>query len=509
LETDANFPPSDAPPVEASPGEAAPGEVAPTEAAPGEAAPVEASPGEVAPTEAAPPVEAPLGESPLNDTSSGDKSSRPRIPGPLLTSDNPMLELIFRSLVAFLLSLPLSLGLARAIVKPAPQGQPEPKMEVSPARIPSPISTTRAPLPGAFPVLNHEAALQKSEVDNFLAQEMGALPQESREHLAAFANSSQPTLLFIKTRVQIIEAKYQDICSSLPINCLALEAQEAEPVEAPEAQTNEAKSLADGKSLVTSLPIVKLRLDPKKAAVVIQWVGIYVFASNGDLIWWDQSRTNYGGTPEIILRTIVSYDYSLARQQQRLALAKLAETPSPDPVQRETAKPAPRDHQEPASTLNLHSFNAPAASLDPRRGTVPFNQSWAAIEASTKKKSMLIVFWATWCAPCVSETPDLGNLSRRYPSTLFVGLIDDPNTPKIRDLAKSIIEKGGFPTHYLVKDNEIAHKIFDTPDIALPAFALFDARGNLISHFAGSLTKNRALLESGLARLARAHEGPR
>ncbi|HRL22489.1 MAG TPA: TlpA disulfide reductase family protein [Alcaligenes sp.] len=40
-------------------------------------------------------------------------------------------------------------------------------------------------------------------------------------------------------------------------------------------------------------------------------------------------------------------------------------------------------------------------------------------------KPLVINFWATWCAPCVKEMPDLQALHQRYPEVNFVGIAVD------------------------------------------------------------------------------------
>ena len=40
-------------------------------------------------------------------------------------------------------------------------------------------------------------------------------------------------------------------------------------------------------------------------------------------------------------------------------------------------------------------------------------------------KPLVINFWATWCAPCIKEMPDLQALHERYPDVRFVGIAVD------------------------------------------------------------------------------------
>ena len=42
--------------------------------------------------------------------------------------------------------------------------------------------------------------------------------------------------------------------------------------------------------------------------------------------------------------------------------------------------------------------------------------------AQWRGKPLLVNFWATWCAPCVEEMPDLDQLSKEFPHVAFVGI---------------------------------------------------------------------------------------
>jgi len=47
--------------------------------------------------------------------------------------------------------------------------------------------------------------------------------------------------------------------------------------------------------------------------------------------------------------------------------------------------------------------------------------------AQWKGRPMVVNFWATWCAPCVKEMPDLDRLSKEFAAIHFLGIgIDSP-----------------------------------------------------------------------------------
>ena len=42
--------------------------------------------------------------------------------------------------------------------------------------------------------------------------------------------------------------------------------------------------------------------------------------------------------------------------------------------------------------------------------------------AQYRGRPLLVNFWATWCAPCVKEMPELDQLRQRYPQVQFLGV---------------------------------------------------------------------------------------
>jgi thiol-disulfide isomerase/thioredoxin len=122
-------------------------------------------------------------------------------------------------------------------------------------------------------------------------------------------------------------------------------------------------------------------------------------------------------------------------------------------------------------------------------GGVSLRASSAFEQARKHHQPILLVFWATWCAPCVKEMPTLDKLHQQYaPSVKFVGLVDEQNTKDTRNALDKVLDKSSFTTHYLLKNNNITRHVFSQhDDVPLPAFALFDRSGRLTKTMIGSI----------------------
>ena len=93
--------------------------------------------------------------------------------------------------------------------------------------------------------------------------------------------------------------------------------------------------------------------------------------------------------------------------------------------------------------------------------------------ASLKGKPLLINLWATWCAPCVAELPQLNKLAADNPGIRVLTVNQDMD--KLEKVAPFLAEKGGSNLEpWLNPDNGLA---FQFGAETLPATVFYDAEG--------------------------------
>ena len=100
-------------------------------------------------------------------------------------------------------------------------------------------------------------------------------------------------------------------------------------------------------------------------------------------------------------------------------------------------------------------------------------------------KVVLLDFWATWCAPCIRQIPELNRIHSAFQSKGFTVLgvsIDEGGAPTIqRFLSKN---KLAYPVA-LDSGSPPVHKSLGIKSI--PAMFLIDRRGQIVQRWAGEL----------------------
>jgi peroxiredoxin len=112
----------------------------------------------------------------------------------------------------------------------------------------------------------------------------------------------------------------------------------------------------------------------------------------------------------------------------------------------------------PAPDFSLHAMSGPNMRLKDQRGRV-----------------VMVNFWATWCAPCQQEMPQLNRLYQKYRSSGFVllGVNVDDDSSKAADLATKL----GITFPVLLDADKRVSKLYDVS--TMPSTMLIDRDGKV------------------------------
>lgn len=109
--------------------------------------------------------------------------------------------------------------------------------------------------------------------------------------------------------------------------------------------------------------------------------------------------------------------------------------------------------------------------------------------AESRGKVLLIDFWATWCAPCLEELPQLVALERKYATRGLRLVTVSADDEEDREAALKFLRKHRVsPPAYLKKvadDDRFITFVDKNWSGALPALFLYDRRGKLVRSFVG------------------------
>lgn len=92
----------------------------------------------------------------------------------------------------------------------------------------------------------------------------------------------------------------------------------------------------------------------------------------------------------------------------------------------------------------------------------------------------LVNVWATWCAPCVEEMPDLVRLHREHEAAGLRLVLISADFPEAREEAAEFLAEQGFdrPSYFKVgKDEAFIDALDEDWSGAMPSTFLFDAEG--------------------------------
>jgi thiol-disulfide isomerase/thioredoxin len=100
-----------------------------------------------------------------------------------------------------------------------------------------------------------------------------------------------------------------------------------------------------------------------------------------------------------------------------------------------------------------------------------------------KGKWVVLNVWATWCAPCIKEMPELQALARSRPDVVVLGLAaDGDDVARLRQFAHAL--RVSYP---IIAGNDTLMKEFKVQ--AYPTTLLFNAQGKLVMTRLGQVTR--------------------
>lgn len=102
------------------------------------------------------------------------------------------------------------------------------------------------------------------------------------------------------------------------------------------------------------------------------------------------------------------------------------------------------------------------------------------IESKKGQKAVFVNFWATWCAPCVKELPDILNIKKKYEKSMELILVSFDFSEN-RNKALQFLEKKGvnFKTYFKNEpDEQFLNNMPDEWTGALPFTMIVSKNGN-------------------------------
>jgi len=108
-----------------------------------------------------------------------------------------------------------------------------------------------------------------------------------------------------------------------------------------------------------------------------------------------------------------------------------------------------------------------------------------------QSKLTMVNVWATYCNPCLSEMPGLGELAAEYDSEEFqlIGIVSDVMEGEDQTLAESLVQETGANYPHLLVNDSIGQAILSSVS-GVPTTFFFDGEGAYLGGVVGAAEKS-------------------
>lgn len=159
-------------------------------------------------------------------------------------------------------------------------------------------------------------------------------------------------------------------------------------------------------------------------------------------------------------------------------------TPAPTNTPVPEAEEAQGKSEEPEEEPNVYVISFEANTID--------GEAWNSDRIETSKLTMVNV-WATYCNPCLSEMPDLGELAAEYDASDFqlIGIVSDVMEGDTEDniaYAKALIEETKATYPHLLLNESLYINLVGVVD-AVPMTFFFNENRELLGYVTGANSK--------------------
>ena len=113
-------------------------------------------------------------------------------------------------------------------------------------------------------------------------------------------------------------------------------------------------------------------------------------------------------------------------------------------------------------------------------------------EIFSQSKLTMVNVWATYCNPCLSEMPGLGELAAEYDPAEFqlIGIVSDVMEGEDQSLVESLIQETGANYLHLLANDSIGQAILSSVS-GVPTTFFFDGEGAYLGGVAGPAEKEK------------------